>query len=287
MNPIFTLITALVLAPLVTFADPPADASSKQLLLIHDNITVGMPLVEFLKVKGGFTTTVVDQAHLPADWSGYRAVLGYVHKNLEEPTEQAIISYTEHGGRFVALHHMISSGKAENKYYFKFLGIQLDSPKDSPKPVDPGAGYGWYNGPRTPDGKETGISYTLIKLHPTHFIVTHDVNWGPPVTYQSSDALEPPAEYPAIVMPRAEAYMNHKFTDGRAKTVLCGMKFTDPRTGKIFEQDRAAWFKDYGAGKIFYFQPGHFIEEYLDPNICQMILNAIIWNGDSASAETK
>lgn len=269
-TPPFTILAALLLAP-------PMSSSSKQLLLIHDSADVAEPLVEFLKAKGGFTTTVVDQQHLPSDWSGYRAVLGYVHNKLIEPTELAIIDYTKRGGRFVALHHMISSGKAENKHYFKFLGVQLDSPKESSKPVAPGAGYGWYTGPRTPDGKEAGISYTLVKLHPTHFIVTQDVTWGEAIAYQSSDAPVPSSKYPAMVIPRAEAYMNHKFTDGKAKTVLCGMKFTDPRTGVVFEQDRTAWFKDYGAGKIFYFQSGHFIEEYKNPNICQMILNAILW----------
>jgi len=279
MKPSPALLIALLLAPLTALAAPPTNPSATQLLLIHDSAEVTAPLVEFLKAKGGFTTTVVDQAHLPADLSGCRAVLGYVHRNLTEPTELAIINYTEHGGRFVALHHMISSGKAANKHYFKFLGIQLDSPKESRNPVAPGAGYGWYNGPRTPDGAETGITYALIKLHPTHFIVTHDITWGDPIAYQSSDAPVPSAKYPAIVIPRAEAYMNHKFTDGNAKTVLCGMKFTDPRTGAVFEQDRMAWLKDYGAGTVFYFQPGHFIEEYKDPNICQMILNAIIWDG--------
>lgn len=282
MKHTLTLLIALLLTRLAALALPPGDPSGKQLLLVHDSAEVAAPLVEFLHAKGGFTTTIVDQAHLPADLSGYRAVLGYVHKTLTEPTELAIISYTEHGGRFVALHHMISSGKAANQHYFKFLGIQLDNPKECKNPVLPGAGYGWTNGPRDADGKETGISYTLVRLHPTHFIVTHDVTWGEPVAYQSSDAPVPSAKYPAIVIPRAEAYMNHKFTDGKAKTVLCGMKFTDPRTGTHFEQDRMAWIKDYGAGKIFYFQPGHFIEEYKDANICQMILNAIIWDGSPA-----
>ena len=282
MKQLLTLITFLLLAPFAVRGEAPGNSASKQLLFIHDNVAVAEPLIEFLKAKGDFTVTVVDQAHLPADWSGYRAVLGYVHRTLLEPTELAIIDYTEHGGRFVALHHMISSGKAENQHYFKFLGIQLDSPKESPKEVAPGAGYGWYNGPKNPEKIESGITYTLVKLHPTQFIVTHDITWGAPIAYQSSDVLAVPAEYPAIVLPRAEAYMNHKFTDGRAKTVLCGMKYTDPRNGSVFEQDRMAWFKDYGAGRIFYFQPGHFIEEYQDPNICQMILNAIIWDGSSA-----
>ena len=86
-------------------------------------------------------------------------------------------------------------------------------------------------------------------------------------------------DYPAIMLPKSEAYMNHKFTDGREKTVLCGMQYTDPRNQAFFEQDRSAWFKRSGAGWIFYFQSGHFSEEYRNPVIAQMILNAIIWDG--------
>ena len=47
----------------------------------------------------------------------------------------------------------------------------------------------------------------------------------------------------------------------------------------MFEQDRMAWFKDYEKGRIFYFLPGHFAEEYQNPNISQMILNTILWDG--------
>lgn len=264
---------ALLLPPAL-FAVP----ESRELLFVHDDARPAEPLISFLKTKGEFNVNVVDQAHLPADWSGYRAVLGYVHKTLLEPTELALISYTEQGGRFIALHHMISSGKAVNKHYFEFLGVRLDNPRESSKPVEPGAGYGWYTGPKHADGEEAGIRYELVRLHPTHFIVTHDIQWGAPIAYHPSDS---PGEgpFPAITLPRAEAYMNHKFTDGQAKTILCGMKFTDPRTGKVFEQDRMAWFRDYGKGRIFYFQPGHFAEEYRDPNISQMILNAILWEG--------
>lgn len=254
----------------------PAPASHR-LLLIHDGAKVTQPLVAFLKEHGQFDTLVVDQAHLPpaAEWGGFRAVLGYVHNRLLESTELALIDYTKKGGRFVALHHMISSGKAANRYYFDFLGVQLDNPKASPNPVEPGAGYGWYTG-----GKgEPGITYTVVNLNPTHFITSHDVHWPDRARYQSSDTLTVAREYPAIVLPKAEAYLNVKFTDGREKTVLCGISFTDPRTGVHFEQDRAGWCKRYGAGEIVYLQPGHFADEYANPNIAQMVLNAIIWDG--------
>jgi hypothetical protein len=250
-------------------------AESNRVLLIHDGAKPIQPLVTFLHERGGFEVTIVDQTQLPTNWGEFRAVLGYVHNKLLEPTELAIIDYTKKGGRFVALHHMISSGKADNKYYFDFLGVQLDAPKQSKDPVEPGAGYGWYTG-----GKgEPGVVITLVNLAPKHFIVAHEVKWGDTAQYQSSDVLEPAREYTAIVLPKSEAYVNVKFTDGREKTVLCGFSYTDPRTHAVFQQDRSVWFKRYGEGWIFYLQPGHFADEYQNPAISQMILNAIVWNG--------
>jgi hypothetical protein len=278
MRRLLCFIFAVAAATLAHAAGSDA-AASNQLLFVHDSATAAEPLLEFLRTRGHFEITVVDQAHLPADWAGYRAVLGYIHNKLLEPTEVAIIEYTKKGGRFIALHHMISSGKADNRFYFDFLGIRLDDPKASRNPVSPGDGYGWYTGPAAAAGGEAGISYTLVKLHPDHFIVSHDVTWPDKAVYQSSDALAVSREYPAIVLPKAEAYMNHKFTDGRAKTVLCGMKYTDPRTGTVFQQDRMGWVKSYGAGRIVYLQPGHFADEFRNPNISQMVLNAIIWDG--------
>lgn len=71
--------------------------------------------------------------------------------------------------------------------------------------------------------------------------------------------------------------MNHKFTDGREKIVLCGIKFYDERNGQLFTQDRAAWIKKQGDGYIIYFLPGHVTSDYENQNVCQMVLNAINW----------
>jgi hypothetical protein len=268
---IFGLLSALAVLPAGRLY---ATAADNQLLLVHDNARAVQPLVDYLRNPGNFEVTIVDQAHLPSDWSGYRAVLGYIHNRLLEPTELAIIDYTKKGGRFIALHHMISSGKAENRYYFKFLGIQLDDPKAAKEPVQPGAGYGWYTGGEG----EPGVTVTLVNLNPAHFIVAHNVHWDDTLRYQSSDQLTVTKNYPAIVLKKSEGYMNHKFTDGREKTVLCGMHYVDSRTHAVFDQDRAVWYKNYGSGRIFYFQSGHFKDEYQNPNISQMILNAIIWD---------
>jgi len=251
-----------------------AETSGNRILIIHDGAAVLQPLTDYLREHGRLDITMVDQAHLPPeDWKEYRAVLGYVHNRLQETTERRIIDYTRAGGRFVALHHMISSGKARNRYFFDFLGIRLDKPGASRNPVLPGEGYGWYN------ADPIGVRVILVDLDPGQYIVSHDVRWSDQVLYKSSDRPTLDGNRPAIVVPKAEAYMNVKFTDGREKTVLIGMSYVDPRTGAIFQQDRIGWFKRSGAGVIIYLQPGHFIEEYRNANIDQMVLNAILWDG--------
>jgi hypothetical protein len=274
------LLHRLLLAVLLVAAlRLPAQTSSPshRLLFVHDSAKAAEPLLAFLRERGGFEILVVDQAHLPpaAEWSGFRAVLGYVHGRLLEPTELAIIDYTKKGGRFIALHHMVSSGKAANRYYFDFMGLRLEEPKNSPAPKEPGAGYGWYTGGQG----EPGIAQTIVNLNPAHFVTSHDIAWPATARYQSSDTLAVARDYPALELPKAEAYVNVKFTDGREKTVLTGFIYTDPRNQAHFEQDRSGWTKPAGAGRIVYLQPGHFAAEFAQPAVAQMVLNAIVWDG--------
>nr|WKN38869.1 ThuA domain-containing protein [Tunicatimonas sp. TK19036] len=242
-----------------------------QVLVVQDEMPQIEVLSDFLQNTGKLKVDVVDQAHLPDDMSSYQAVIGFIHGELKVAAEKAIIAYTEAGGRYVCLHHSISSGKAKNEFYFDFLGIQLDHPESSSKPVKPGEGYGWFH------DDENGITYTLVNLNPHHYITNHHIEWSTPVAYTSSDEPAVEREYPAIALQKTEVYMNHKFTDGREKTVLCGVKYSDPRNGELFMQDRGVWWKHYGEGLIFYLMPGHASSDYENPNIAQMVLNAINW----------
>ena len=226
-------------------------------------------LAKFLSSEGNLNVQMVTQDSLPANFSDYRAVIYYIHMKLYEEAEKAIIDYTENGGKFICLHHSISSGKANNKYYFNFLGIQLDHAELSPNPVKPGEGYGWFN------NGDKGIDFSLVNLNPDNFITSHNVTWDQLVMYKSSDEPSVMKKYPAIILKKTEAYMNHKFTDGREKTVLCGIKFYDIRNNELFMQDRAVWYKKYGKGTIYYFMPGHSVSDYENKNVSQMILNAI------------
>ncbi|MEM8969244.1 MAG: ThuA domain-containing protein [Bacteroidota bacterium] len=255
---IFTLLSSL-------------PASAQKVLIVQDEMPQIEVLNKFLRTTGELEVDIVNQANLSESMSGYEAVIGFIHGKLETTTEQAIINYTEAGGKYVCLHHSISSGKARNEFYFDFLGIQLDHPEFSRYPVKPGEGYGWYH-----DGKN-GITLIMVNLNSHHYITNHNIEWGPTVSYLSSDGPATEGLFPSISLPKTEVYMNHKFTDGREKTVLCGLKYFDPRNGELFMQDRAVWLKPYGDGHIIYILPGETPADYENPKIAQMILNAIVW----------
>lgn len=271
MTPLHHLASAFLIIIALHMSQNTLAQNNQKVLVVQDEMPQMEILTRFLRQTGKLEVEIVDQAHLPSDMSGYQAVIGYIHGKLEVPTEKAIIDYTQNGGKYICLHHSISSGKARNAFYFDFLGIQLDHPEFSRHPVKPGEGYGWFH------DEDNGISFILVNLNPHHYITNHNINWGDSISYISSD--EPAVEnmYPSISLPETEVYMNHKFTDGREKTVLCGMKYYDPRNGELFMQDRAVWYKSYGEGSIVYIMPGHTPADFENHNIAQMILNAIAW----------
>jgi len=237
-----------------------------KVLIIQDELPQMEVLSDFLtKNDKKIEVTIVDQEKLPGDFSIYEAVILYIHKKLAEPTELKVIKYTQKGGRFICLHHSISSQKAKNNYYFDFLGIQLDGSEKSGDAELPGAGYAWTH----------PVVLTVVNLNQQHYVTNHKIEWAEKIPYQSSDAPGVEREYPSISFPESEVYLNHKFIDGREKTVLLGLKFFDKRNNQLFMQDRAGWYKKAGKGDIFYLMPGHSSKEFQNPNYSHMILNAI------------
>ncbi|HET7747459.1 MAG TPA: ThuA domain-containing protein, partial [Vicinamibacteria bacterium] len=209
---------------------------------------------------------------LPPDWGRYAAVVGYIHGTLQEATESRIIEYVRAGGRYVCLHHSISSGKAKNAHYFDFLGVRLPGTEKAREPAAPGDHYAW----------REGIDLQVVNLNPGHFITTRGITWPESATYRPSD--EPSAEraFPAFTLRHAEAYMNVQFTDGREKTVLLGFKYRDDRNGVLFMQDREGWLKPSGKGWVVYLQMGHSTHEFEHPVVAQLVLNAIDWQPDGS-----
>jgi hypothetical protein len=253
---------------LLGFALLPALASAApRVLIVMDERPQMEVLARYLKEKGGVESTIVDQASAPADWSGFDAVIGYVHGALQEPIELKIIDYTKGGGRFVALHHMISSGKSKNRYYFDFLGIRMSGIELSREPSQPGGHYAW----RDP------VSLTVVNLSPSHYITTTGITWPERTPFALSGSGAAPVDLPSVTLDPAEAYMNVPSVDGRDKTALLGMKYLDDRNGALYMQDHEGWVKPSGKGWIVYLQPGHFAKEFEHPVVAQLVLNAVTW----------
>jgi hypothetical protein len=261
---------AVVLLVVTGVALIPAVSAEKraEVLIIQDELPQMKVLASFLREEGGLSVTIRDQASLPGDWSAYRAVVVFIHRNLQETTEKAILDYTRKGGRLICLHHSISRAKAANRFYFDFLGVRLDQ---GPMPA---GGYAY---------KASG--WSLVNLNPRHYITRFHVDWGAPAAYTPSDAPSVEGTYPSLRLAAdSEVFINHKFTDGREKTVLCGLVYRDPETNRTYMQDRGAWIKAQGRGTIIYFMPGHAVSDYQERGITQMILNAIRWTPDTAES---
>jgi hypothetical protein len=262
---------AIWVIALVMMTLPAAAAESKRVLIVMDEREQMETLAKFLKEKGGIESTIVDQKSVPDDWSHFDAVIGFIHGALQEPIELKIIDYTKNGGRYVCLHHSISSGKSKNKYYFDFLGVRMTEIEKAREPAEPGGHYAW----REP------VDITVVNLNPDHYITSHDVTWPEKTKFRTdvangANSAAQEREYPAFTL-RGEAYMNVFFTDGKDKTVLLGLKYLDDRNNAQYMQQGEGWLKAAGKGWIVYLQPGHFTQEFENPAVSQMILNAITW----------
>ena len=261
---------AIFIAALTCGVSGPADKAG--VLIIQDERPQMDVLAKFLEEKGKETVgqappyvTIVDQQNLPKDLASYKAVIVFIHKELAEPTERAIIDYTKAGGRLVCLHHSISRVKAQNKFYFDFLGVQLG------KGAMEDGGYAY---------KASG--WTLVNVNAQHYITNHGITWTDKVAYTCSDQPSVEKTYPCTQLKGdSEVFVNHSFADGRNKTVLCGLIYTDKASGRTYMQDRGGWSKTQGKGTIVYLMPGHCISDYQNQIVAQMVLNAVTWDQPS------
>lgn len=257
--------------------EPGAADATRRVLILTDESDRMEPLADFLRERGGIDSTIIDYTTLPEEErrlphavAGYDALVGYIHNELNEPTELAIIGYTTGGGRFVAVHHMVSSGKSRNEYYFGFLGLHMDGIEHAREPARPGGHYMW----REP------VEKTVVNLRPDHYITSHDITWPEHVRFRPTDVPGAREDvYPAVTLSHTEVYSNVKRTDGDAKTLLLGYIYADDRNGVTHAQATDGWIKPAGEGHVVYLQPGHFVAEFSDPDsiLNQLILNAITW----------
>jgi hypothetical protein len=239
---------AVTSACLVMCASARADV-----LIVADEFPAMEVVGKRLKDDAGVSSRIVDQNHFPDELSGFQAVVVYIHKELQERVERACIDYAQAGGHLVLLHHSISSGKRENRYWFPFLGVEL--PKGE---VDQG-GYKWIE----------GVTVHWVDLA-QHVVMTNSVQYPERVIYPVANASS--QSLPAFTLRGTEVYLNHVLKGEH--TLLMALQFTD-KSGKTWTQATAGWRRQTGKGSVTYFAPGHTLHDFEDATYGRIVVNAI------------
>ncbi len=237
-----------------------AGANGENILILSDEWPQMDVLAEYFE-ENGHAVKKVEQDALPADLSPYGAILMFIHGGFDAQPAQAVMKRTKDGARLIVLHHGISSKKKQTPGWLPFLGIHLDRNQDAKYR------YVWIH----------DIDYHLVNLQPDHYITSHKVNYKESVDYRSSDQPSPVQKLPAIVFSNSEVFIHHQFADGREKTVLFGYRFEHPETGNVYMEDRYGWYKSADKGWIFYFQPGHTVEDVKNKDYQQILHNCLTW----------
>lgn len=232
-------------------------ANAQAVLIVADEIPAMNVLANALKTQAGLTSKIVTQTDLPASLSGFRAVVVYIHKDLDSLPERAFIDYAQNGGKLICLHHSISSAKRKNRSWFPFLGVEL--PK---KEVNEG-GYAYLG----------GVTMAVVNLAPGHFITSHEITYDTTIAY-TREGQHSGEKLPGFILSNTEAFVNHTLLTPR--TILLGVKLTDA-TGKVWMQDRSAWYMPVGKGQLFYSQPGHAVSDFENPVYTRILANAVIY----------
>jgi hypothetical protein len=246
------LLTALLCAL-------PLGAATGRVLIVADEFPAMEALAARLKTGAKVESDIVEQTKIPADFLTRPAMIVYIHQKIGEPAELKFIEYAKNGGKLILLHHSISSGKRPNQYWFKFLGIELPTGDVAQ------GGYKYYE----------DIEMEFVNLAPKHYVTTHGINYTATVPYQRSEGGTSPKPTPGFLLEDTEVYLNHIFTS--PKHVLLGLKATDPKTGKVYMQDRAGWYERTGKGWTFYFMAGHSSKDFANPAYAQIVVNAFNW----------
>ncbi|UFH57948.1 ThuA domain-containing protein [Spirosoma sp. KNUC1025] len=231
--------------------------TAQDVLIVADEIPAMEVLAKGMQQQEGLTSKIVTQTDMPATLANFRAVIVYIHKDLDSIPERAFIRYAQNGGKLLCLHHSISSAKRKNKEWFSFLGIDL--PK---KDVSEG-GYKYVG----------DVDMAVVNLAPKHFITSHKITYASTIAY-TREGSQKEGQFPGFVLQKTEGFLNHQLLGSR--TILLGFKFTDT-AGKVWMQDRSAWCIPVGKGWLFYSQPGHAISDFENLIYTQLIANAILY----------
>ena len=110
------LIYLLVVIVCTVFTLGSSSPRQPKVIIVQDEMPQMEVLAKFLREHGKLSVTITDQSSFPENLSAYDAVIVFIHRDLQENTENSIINYTKKGGKLICLHHSISSKKAQNKF---------------------------------------------------------------------------------------------------------------------------------------------------------------------------
>ena len=166
-------VTVCLAFLLLVFVSQEQVAAQDRILIVHDELPQMNFLAGLLHEKCQSDVEIKTQNEMPADLSGYKCVVVFIHGKLFETPEEAFIAYTRAGGRLLVLHHSISSGKRNNKYWFDFLGVKL------PEGDWDKGGYKWIE----------PVAQKVVNVNPGHYITSHHVEYEGKVAFQT-DAVK-------------------------------------------------------------------------------------------------
>jgi hypothetical protein len=233
-----------------------AACRAEDILVVADEFQAMQLLASHIQADTKLTSRIIGQTELPPSLSSYRAVIVYIHGDLQASSEHAFIKYAEDGGKLILLHHSISSHKRENKDWFSFLHIEL------PLGDLATGGYKYF----------APVTFDIVNLAPDNYVTTHHVHFDKIIQY-TDPAGGGERSLPGTEFRDTEVYLDHKLSGPR--TLLLGLKYRDPATGVVYMQDTAGWLMDTGKGLVFYFMVGHRAEDFNNPAYSQILSNAV------------
>lgn len=233
-----------------------AIVSNAGVLIVADEFPAMEVVAKYVKSNANVNCKIVSQSEFPDDLKEYEAIIVYIHRNLDQKVEKALIDYTTNGGKLIPLHHSISSGKRKNKYWFDFLGVTL------PEGDVANGGYKWIE----------GVKYDVVNLEPDNLITSNGIKYPDKIQFEYEGKMK---TLPAFRLNETEVYLNHKLTPDHK--LLFGFKYNDDKSGKTYIQTHCGWIKKAGKGIIIYLMPGHSVKEFQNPIYSQIVLNAILY----------
>jgi Trehalose utilisation len=232
---------------------------AQDILVVADEFQAMLNLTSHIQSDTQLSSKIVGQTEMPKTLAGYRAVIVYIHGDLQPQAEHAFIAYAQEGGKLILLHHSISSHKRENKDWFSFLHIELP-------PGDLAVGGYKYFAP---------VSFDIVDLAHGSYVTSHNVHFDKTVPY-TDPAGGAERTLPGTSFDDTEVYLNHRLEGPR--TLLLGIKYRDPASGVVYMQDTAGWLMQSGKGMVFYFMVGHRPEDFNNPAYSQILSNAVAYH---------